>query len=214
MSNLVVIDLDGPILDGRHRHYACYQRILTEAGYAPLTLGAYWSLKTAPMPLRSVLEHSAAAGFEAEFARLWRERIEDRELLALDVLQAGALARLHDIASTARLVVATMRRDAALAREQIDEMAVGQFVDAVLVTPHADGPNGKAQSVLTYARRQGLSPRLWIGDTEFDADAAAILGVPCVLVANGLRSRDHLRGLRPAAVVDSIADVPAHYFAP
>ena len=81
----------------------------------------------------------------------------------------------------------------------------------VLTCPHAEGGSGKAARVATFARQHQLSPCLWIGDTEVDADAALDAGVPCVLVASGVRSRQFLERLAAELVVDSIGEVPARY---
>jgi phosphoglycolate phosphatase-like HAD superfamily hydrolase len=57
-----------------------------------------------------------------------------------------------------------------------------------------------------------LKPLIWVGDTEVDAEAAAILGVPCALVANGVRSRESLHGLPCLGVFSSVSEIPFTYF--
>jgi phosphoglycolate phosphatase len=45
MIGTLILDLDGPIIDGRLRHYQCYSDILVEHGYKPMPVGMNWEMK-------------------------------------------------------------------------------------------------------------------------------------------------------------------------
>ncbi len=45
MIRTVILDLDGPVLDGKLRHYDCYRRILGNYHFTPLGIDEYWELK-------------------------------------------------------------------------------------------------------------------------------------------------------------------------
>src|SRR5262249_1152691 len=107
----VILDLDGPLLDGRDRHYACYRGILEAAGYVPGDADRYWEMKRNRAERRAHLAASGAEAIYEEFQRAWLDRIEAPELLALDRVQPGApdvLGRWKD--RGIQLVLATFRR--------------------------------------------------------------------------------------------------------
>lgn len=211
-ARTVIIDLDGPILDGRERHYACYCGILQEAGYNPVPLDEYWEAKRAIVPATDVLARSGAVGYYSEFKRIWLAQIESEEMLALDHLQSGAVELLRKIALVGhRTVIATLRQHSDRALSQVKRLGFLDFVDELLVVPHAEAADGKVKRVLAHARRQGLKPLIWVGDTEVDAIAAATLGVPCALLTTGVRSREALRGLPCIGVFDSLYEIPDTY---
>ena len=102
----VVLDFDGPLLDGQLRHYNCYREIVVELGFPALDLQRYWRMKRARNNLRAILSASGAASIEQPFAAKWLERIEQPRLLAYDKLQPGVLGVLDDWAAKgARLVL-------------------------------------------------------------------------------------------------------------
>src|SRR5690349_19782781 len=89
-----ILDLDGPLLDGKRRHYACYRDILAEHGYVALPCDAYWQMKRSRIDRRAQLAASGAGAIYDLFLRAWLERIELPVYLALDRVQPGALARI------------------------------------------------------------------------------------------------------------------------
>ena len=213
MKLLIVFDLDGPLLDGKDRHYACYSGILQEAGYNPVPLDEYWQAKRALVPASDVLRRSGASDYYSEFKRIWLAQIEAEEMLALDHLQNGAAKLLRKIAFAGnRIVIVTLRQHSDHALNQTKRLGILNFIDELLIAPHTEAAAGKAECVLAHARRESLKPLIWVGDTEMDAEAAATLGVPCALVANGVRSRESLHGLPSVGVFSSASEIPFTYF--
>jgi phosphoglycolate phosphatase-like HAD superfamily hydrolase len=134
-------------------------------------------------------------------------------MLALDQLQSGAAELLRTIALAGhKTVAATLRQHPDRARKEARRLGIFDFIEEILVSSHAEAGEGKASGVLAYARRQDLLPLVWVGDTEVDAAAAATLGVPCALVANGVRAAAALRGLPCIGVFDSLQEIPRAYF--
>src|SRR5690242_5488261 len=113
---ICVLDLDGPLLDGRERHHACYRDILTEQGYEPLPRDVYWRMKCERVDRRKQLAASGAEGIYDLFLQAWLERIEQPRYLELDRVQPGAVEKLAQWRDEGRtLALATMRQsDSAL----------------------------------------------------------------------------------------------------
>jgi HAD superfamily hydrolase (TIGR01509 family) len=197
MTDCVIVDLDGPILDGKYRHHECYRQILIEHGYTALPLGRYWNLKRTGASTEQQLAASGAQRAYTEFLIAWRKQIEDPTMLALDRLQPGVVNRLGEWhADGIQLVLATMRRHPDRAQGQLRSFGLSGFFSAAVVCKDNGGPSAKAQQVL---KAMGTRPDrcLWIGDSEADIEAARILGCQTWGVTCGVRSRSYLAALSP-----------------
>ena len=81
MIRTVIVDLDGTILDGRFRHYACYRQILEERGYAPVSLESYWRMKLERADRRQQLAASGAEAIHEDFSTLGWNKSNSRIFL-------------------------------------------------------------------------------------------------------------------------------------
>ena len=205
--SLVVLDLDGPLLDGKGRHYACYRDILAEHGFAPLSCDDYWRMKREGVDVCRQLAASGAETITDLFRRAWLERIELPEYLALDVVQPGAVARLTEWRGEGRtLALATMRRSAKALSEQLRRLELLPILDLVVRCDPSEGI-GKAAAVSGALGADFSVPLVWIGDTEADISAARALGCPVWALSCGLRTAEYLRALNPDYVSDGLCDV-------
>lgn len=208
----IFLDLDGPLLDGTQRHYSCYRSIMEDAGFEPIDIERYWQLKRDMINRRELLALSAADSLYDEFLRSWLSVIESPESLELDIVQPGALDCLLAWKERGKkLVLVTLRKDAAALQIQLQNKGLSTYLDEVLVCAHESGGAGKAQAVLDFlGERPDTLRSVWVGDTEVDAQAARSLGLDVYLVKNGLRSSAILERLDSTLVVDSIVAFSAH----
>jgi phosphoglycolate phosphatase-like HAD superfamily hydrolase len=204
----VVVDLDGPILDVRRRHYRCYAGILAEHGYPAVAPDRYWAMKRRRVEPRRLLAASGAEALHGRFQRAWRERIEGHDLLALDRAQPGARRRLrewHD--RRVRLILATLRHHPDRAAEQVGRLGLSGLFWRIVVSADAMGGAGKGRAVLREVPWLDPARCLWVGDTEADAEAAAVVGCRAWLVICGIRSKELLAPLAPGRVAARLAGV-------
>lgn len=206
---MIVLDLDGPILDGRLRHHECYRRILETAGVRPLPLDRYWALKRERVDRRRLLAESGAEALYDTFLASWLATIETPELLAFDRVQPGALETLRAWKDAGvPLALVTARRAEAELQDQLAALGLRPLFAAIVATPFAE--TGEAKASAFTARLGGAAPcRGWIGDTEIDVDAARRLGVPSVAVTCGLRTAAYLQSLDPSFLYDDLQAVRA-----
>ena len=208
MTNTIVLDLDGPLLDGRLRHYACYRSILEERGYVLVDEETYWRGKRARQNRRELLEASSAGEFYEEFLEQWIRRIEQPEMLALDRLQPDVLEILGNWKNQgATLVLATMRNNERNTLGQLESLGLASLLDEILITGSDDGGAGKSGGVARFLSNHPTDHAIWVGDTEVDIQAARALGITAYAVTCGLRNREQLEAQRPDFLVHDLRDV-------
>lgn len=205
----IFLDLDGPLLDGKERHYHCYRSILERFGFKPIGIDEYWKKKRALVNRRDLLSMSGAEEIYDDFLAAWLTLIESPDMLALDKVQEGAVDCLRSWKEQGiELTLVTMRKNKSALEEQLKSTGLRQHLDTVLACDHADGGVGKADAVRKcFQGKVNKGDTLWIGDTEADWDAATSLGCSVVLLSNGLRNEAYLRSLQGAVVKPSIASL-------
>lgn len=197
MIKTLILDLDGPILDGRYRHYACYQQILVTRDYKPVSFETYWRMKRNRVDHIRQLEASGAVSIAESFLSAWLELIEQPDLLMLDRLQNGVTEKLKRWREQGiRLILATMRRYPERLRNQLVHFGLDTYFDHVVVCGHLDGV-GKAQELKRRFPNMPVKGCLWVGDTEADIEAARAFGCLVWAVTCGLRAKSYLSSLSP-----------------
>lgn len=203
----VLCDLDGPILDGRNRHYAVYRGILEEYGFEPLPIETYWERKRNLVNRRDMLASSNAVEIYDTFLRLWMERIEQPEYLAFDRVQPGARETLATWRSAGnRICLVTLRHNAPGLHEQLERIDMIGVFDLVLPCEHARGGVGKADAVRDALPDVTPDDAVWIGDTEADIEAARAFGCRVWALTCGLRTEEFLANLRPDFIAAELRD--------
>jgi phosphoglycolate phosphatase len=204
----IFLDLDGPLLDGKERHYFCYRSILEKFGFKPIGLDEYWETKRALVNRLDLLKMSGAGDIYDDFLAAWLKMIESPDMLALDKVQESAIECLRSWKESGiKLTLVTMRRNKEALEKQLKLTGLHQFLDAVLVCNHDNGGEGKADAVRKYFPDSQFESALWIGDTEADGEAANSLGCAVVLLSNGLRNATYLKTVQGAIVRPSIASL-------
>lgn len=195
---IIVVDLDGPILDGMHRHYQCYSDILKEHGAAPVPLQSYWDMKRNRVGRRKLLALSDAVGLYDEFLDAWMQRIEAKEYLALDRLQDGVVDILSQWKEAGtQLLLATMRNNPANLDWQLRRLDILRLLDKIVVVGSGSGEEGKSSKIRPLLGEVDLDKVIWVGDTEVDVYAARKLGVKVGALTCGLRTQEYLASLAP-----------------
>lgn len=206
MINTVILDLDGPILDGKFRHYQCYWDILREHGFTPIPIDAYWEMKRQRINRHAQLSISGAGDIYEVFLDEWLNRIEEKKYLSLDRLQPGVFSKLSQWRdSCIRMILVTMRNNSEHVRWQLDINNLAPLFDEVLVVGVKKGTLGKAEKVRPLLA--STTSVAWIGDTEVDFKAARQLGVTACLVSSGLRTMNYLASLAPDFLFLNVASI-------
>ncbi len=189
MLDYIFVDLDGPILEGKFRHYNCYRDIIHKDGGIPLDVELYWSMKRKMIKRDIILTKSHyQAGYE-QFMQQWLENIEKREYLQFDYLKPNIRETLESWNQMAKqIVLITMRNHRENLLYQLRELKILNTF-AHVVSCSSKGDRGIKYEALKEWR---FNSALFIGDTEEDIISARKLGVKVVAITNGLREKVYL----------------------
>lgn len=213
MIRTVIIDLDGPILDGKWRHYACYKDILLSHGYQPLEIDEYWSLKREHVDLSTLLAASRAGSLCEAFSRQWLELIEQPRFLVFDRLQPGSREVLRQWRTAGlQLILATMRHDPLCLSGQLESLGLLSLFARVVLCPSELGGVDKALRVQDVVRPLSAKDSIWIGDSEADIEAARTIGLRVIAVTCGIRSEEYLIRLHPDILAGDLKSVELSSF--
>jgi phosphoglycolate phosphatase len=205
-STTIFLDLDGPILECKMRHYACYLDLCRSRELHPLTREEYWELKRQRVNGATLFQRSGARGDGSDLMRSWIALVEQPGYLALDAVHPWVFDVLSSwVAGGARLCLATLRSNVAGLHAELENLGLRRFFDRVVVSDSAAGGEGKAAA----AAASGVDPQssVWVGDTEVDAVAANSVGSRLYLVTCGIRTEEYLRSLRTGEVVSDLRAV-------
>lgn len=184
----IFIDLDGPILEGKYRHYNCYKDIINSFSGEAMALNEYWNMKRNKNNRKFMLEKSNFKGSYDEFMNNWLKLIENEYYLNFDILKPNvieSLLRLKRI--TKKLVLVTMRNNKKNLIKQLNKLKIEKIFDEVIVCG-SHLKNSKYESL----KNKEFESAVIIGDTEEDTNTAKMLNIKSIGILNGLRSKKHL----------------------
>jgi phosphoglycolate phosphatase len=207
MISSIIIDLDGPILDGKLRHYHCYNEILREFGYAGLSIDEYWDLKRNRIDRRAQLAASNAEDIYDQFLTAWKKRIEERNYLVFDQLQPGARERIETWKGLGiKIILTTLRNNRENLVWQLDSLNLMTYFTHIVALGTDAGANEKGDAILEFLG-SNKNDSLWIGDTEVDIAASKHLGCRVCAVSCGLRTPEYLATLNPDFLVADMSAI-------
>lgn len=201
----IFLDLDGPILDGKRRHYKCYKDIIEKYGGTPLDIEIYWDMKTSKTNRDTLLKKSNFQGTYNNFIDDWMKSIEIEKNLELDVLKPNVVETLENWEKiTNKLVLVTMRRNRLLLVSQLKRFRIYDFFDEVI-----DCPPQRKNTKYEALKNIYFSSAVFVGDTEEDMNTAKMLGIKSIAIINGLRKKEFLDA---DYFFDEIQDIPLNFF--
>lgn len=190
----LALDLDGTLVDAKPRQVEALWALLdAEPRLLALHREEFWSRKRGGSTTCEALVGLGMRAAAAEIlSQRWVESVEDPRWLRLDRLLPGVAAELEALGRAGeRPVILTARRHADRAREQVEALGLLRWCGEVRVVSPAEAAAAKA------AELRALGARGMIGDSESDARAAELAGLPFAAVTTGQRSEEFLaaRGL-------------------
>lgn len=184
----IFLDLDGPILEGKQRHYQCYKEIVERYGGNILDIDLYWDMKRSMITRDILLNKSNFQGTYEIFFQEWMKNIEDEKYLILDVLKPQVVEVLNSWKEfTSNIVLVTMRQNREFLIQQLKNLAVYDFLDEII-----DCPPQRKNTKYEALKNKAFNSAIFIGDTEEDTKTAKMLNIKSIGITNGLRKKEFL----------------------
>ncbi|SDC42863.1 phosphoglycolate phosphatase [Ruegeria marina] len=209
MTAAIVFDLDGTLIDSAPDIAAAVNRMLAAEGHGPLDLATVTSFVGRGLPnlVAQVIGHlgldmgrhpELAAATLAEYNR------SNSSLTMPYPGAVGALERLRE--GGAALGICTNKPEGP-ARQVLADLGLSRFFDVVIGGDSL--PTRKPDPAMLHASFAALPdlPRLYVGDSEVDAETALNAGVPFLLFTEGYRKRA-VEELPHRAAFNAFADLP------
>ena len=185
----IFCDLDGPILEGKERHYTCYCDIVSEYGGTPIAIEEYWDMKRSMVKRTVLLEKTGFLGTYDDYIDRWLQKIEDPYYLHKDYLKPNIKEALRHLKLlTSHLCLVTMRNHTEALLDQLRWFRIESLFEHVYV-----GKSSARETKFDLVKDVEFDSALVIGDTEADTELAEKLGVPMIGITNGLRKRELLK---------------------
>lgn len=186
----IFLDFDGPVLDGKNRHYRCYRDILQKYGGNPIGLEQYWEMKRNRVNRRKLLKLSNFAGSYEDYMDEWMKRIEEKEYLQFDQLWPDAVTAIEKLRKQAKhLYLVTMRQNQENLIWQLEQLQIAKLFEKVIC-----GTLDSRQTKYELIKDILFQKALFIGDTEVDIETAKLCGSDFKGVLNGIRNEQVFQG--------------------
>jgi beta-phosphoglucomutase-like phosphatase (HAD superfamily) len=158
----IFLDLDGPILEGKYRHYKCYEDIIKKYGGDILDIETYWEMKRNKITRDVLLKKSNFKESYDVFFEEWMNNIENEKYLSLDTLKPKVIDTLKSwIDITDKIVLVTMRQNREYLLNQLNFLGVLSLLDEVI-----DCPPQRKNTKYEALKNKVFQTAIFIGDTE------------------------------------------------
>ena len=198
----IVVDLDGTIIDSTKRHYLLLQKLLKESS-APINFNHqdYLSYKRNGhnnydfLTKRLNINPRLANKIQKE----WVNNIESPELILTDNLYPDVIKFLNDIKSLGyNIVFLTSRQSQENLYKELEHLGLIFFPKQIIVV------HGNKVDAF---RNIPDSPKIMIGDTEMDFEAAEKSNAKSYILNRGLRSPRFLHKIGVKKTYNNLDDI-------
>lgn len=191
LFNYIFTDLDGPILDGKYKHYNCYKDIIVEGNGNPISLDEYWKMKRNKVKRDKLLKMSLYGETYDDYMNKWLMNIEKKKYLDMDLLKPNVIYTLREWKKlTEKLYLVTLRRDKENLFYQLKKNGLFELFDEIVCCDFG-AINSKYMSLKNIELDKSRS--IFIGDTEEDMNTAELLQIKSIAITNGIREKKYLR---------------------
>jgi HAD superfamily hydrolase (TIGR01549 family) len=206
MSDVILFDIDGTLVDSTYHHALAWQRAFQRLD---MTL-PFWRLhRTIGMGGDKLVGQVAGDEVEEkhgdELRDGWAE--EYRKLTAEVHPLPGAAELVREVADAGLLVALASSGEAEFSEQARDLLGIGELVHTMTTAADADDSKPDAD-ILTATLDQVPAERaLLIGDTPYDVEAAARIGLACLCVLSGGFGREELEAAGADLVVEDLGEL-------
>ncbi|WP_372887813.1 phosphoglycolate phosphatase [Shimia sp.] len=185
----VVFDLDGTLIDSAPDIHAACEKMLLQEGRRPLPLETVRSFigNGVPKLVERVIEASGLAG--EELPRLTADFLSHYEAApsALTTVYPGARSLLRELKARGYGVGLCTNKPEAPTRAILRDLDLERYFDAIVGGDTLQRRKPDPAPLLRVFEQLGATGRLYVGDSEVDAETAQRANLPFALYLPGYR---------------------------
>ena len=200
-EGIVIVDLDGTLLDYSRRSHAVYSKIVKNVEMKISEYVGNRNLGYSNWELAKENDEWKNKTYD-NFTSAWIAQIEEREYLLFDSVISGAIPWLTNISTKYRVVLCTARRNQTNLTWQLQELGLVGLFSEIIVT---ESKRTKLEALASIVENSRFA--IMIGDTVSDYRTGTSLKIETVLVRTGLQNYDEIGLDKSMRIVNSIVDV-------
>ncbi len=198
-ETLVILDIDGTLVDSNYHHALAWHRALRDVG---VTVPVWRIHRSIGMGGDKIVAELAGDDVERRVGDEVRET--QGRIFASVIDEVAPLPGAHDavraFAAATRGVVLASSARADEAEHYIDLLEIGDVVTGWTSSADVDATKPDPDLVQTACAKGGGAPALMVGDATWDVVAATRAGIPTRCVLTGGFGRDELLGAGAVSV--------------
>jgi HAD superfamily hydrolase (TIGR01549 family) len=206
MSDVILFDIDGTLVDSTYHHALAWQRAFRQLD---LTFSFWRVHRTIGMGGDKLVGQVAGDEVEKkhgdELRDGWAE--EYRKLTAEVHPLPGAVDLVREVADAGLLVALASSGEAEFSAQARDLLGIGDLVHTMTTAADADDSKPDADILTATLDRVPAERALLIGDTPYDVEAAGRIGLACLCVLSGGFGREELEAAGAALVVEDLGEL-------
>jgi HAD superfamily hydrolase (TIGR01549 family) len=205
VTDAVLLDIDGTLVDSTYHHAMAWHRAFTRHGTPP----PMWQVHRAiGMGGDKLVAHVAGQEVEDrlgdELREGWQE--EYRALRAGVRPLPGAAELVREVAGAGARVALASSGEPEFAREAVDLLGIGEHVEVLVSSEDVDASKPEPDLLeVTLARLDGVERAVFVGDTVYDVEASRRVGLGCLALLSGGFGRAELESAGAVVVAESPA---------
>ena len=206
-GDVVLFDVDGTLVDSTYHHAVAWHRAFTRHGIEVPMWRVHRTIGMGGDKLVGVVVGDEAEEQHGDSLReAWKE--EYSELIAEVEPLPGATDLVRSLAEAGYVVALSSSGETPFADAAVKDLGVAEQLAAV--TTSSDAENSKPDAdilVATLDQIDGVERAILVGDTPYDGQAAARIGLGCVGLLTGGFSRAELEEAGAVTVVEDLTEL-------
>jgi phosphoglycolate phosphatase-like HAD superfamily hydrolase len=198
----IFLDLDGTILDVKHKCYRLYVNLLSHGGFNTVDIATYWKMKRNKVSEKEIASKTTTPMFARYYIERFMSLIETMDYLTLDSVFDSVYETLDKWFSDHNLYLVTLRQNGFNLNCQLSFFDLHKYFKHI----YNVGEIGVKKEYLIKHEVSDQTNCVIIGDTEADIEAGKILGIKTVAVTSGVREKYLLEKICPDILVENVCD--------